>query len=161
MGWSAYATISGYIDSHCLAIERVLPVAVLSGDQKVVTIHLKTGLEMMSSLYVEWTALQWATATDHYNVVRTLLTREKNSKTGMKRIEEALFLAAAKGHCAILQLLLAYKPDLEAKNENTEIPLLLGINNNHYDMAILLLKQGANVNVVAQNRGTAILYGQV
>ena len=148
------------IDSHLLAIERVFPVAVLSGGQEVVTVLLKTGLEMMSSLYIGWTALQWATAKDHYDVVRTLLTREKNSETSMKRIEEALFLAVAKGHCAILQLFLEYKPDLEAKNENDETPLFLAVNNNHCDMAVLLLKQGANVNAVAQNGGTAIYMGK-
>ena len=93
-------------------------------------------------------------------MVRTLLTREKNSKTSTKRIEEALFLAAAKGHCAILQLFLEYKPDLEAKNENDETPLFLAVSNNHYDMAVLLLKQGANVNAVAQNGGTAIYMGK-
>ena len=148
------------IDNHRLAIERVFPVAVLSGDQEIVTVLLKTGLEMMSSLYVGWTALQWATATDHYDVVKTLLTREKNSETSMKRIEEALFLAVAKGHCAILQLFLEYRPDLEAKNENDETPLFLAVNKNHYDMAVLLLKQGANVNAVAQNGGNAIYMGK-
>ena len=148
------------INSHRLAIERVFPVAVLSGDREVVHVLLETGLEMMSSLYIGWTVLQWATARDHYDVVRTLLTREKNSKTSMERIEEALFLAAAKGHCAILPLFLDYKPDLEAKNENDETPLVLAVNNNHYDTVVLLLKQGANVNAVAQNGGTATYMGK-
>ena len=148
------------INSHRLAIERVFPVAVLSGDQEIVNILLETRLEMMSSLYIGWTALQWATSKDHYDVVRTLLAREKTSETSMKRIEEALLLAAAKGHCAILQLFLEYKPDLDAKNENDETPLVLAVNNNHYDMAVLLLKQGANVNAVAQNGGTAIYMGK-
>ena len=40
------------IDSHRLAIERVSPVAVLSGEQEVVNVLLETGLEMMSSLYI-------------------------------------------------------------------------------------------------------------
>ena len=84
------------IDSHRHVVERAFPVTVLRGDEKVVTVLLDTGLEMMSSLYIGWTALQWATAKDHYDVVRTLLTREKNSETSMQRIKEALFLAAAK-----------------------------------------------------------------
>ena len=46
------------IDSHRLAIERVFPVAVLSGDQELGILLLKTGLGMMSSLYIGWTALQ-------------------------------------------------------------------------------------------------------
>ncbi|KAM0802973.1 hypothetical protein BDR22DRAFT_75416 [Usnea florida] len=89
---------------------------------------------MMSSLYIGWTALQGATATDHHYVVRDPLTREKNSET-----------------------------NLEAKNENTEIPLLLAVNNNHYNMAILLLKQELTSTQLRKTVGLRFIrdaYGQ-
>lgn len=74
----------------------------------------------------------------------------------MKRIEAGLSLAAAKGHDIILQLLLEYNPNLEARNENDKTPLFRAVDCDHYEIVTLLRRERANVNAVAKNGWTEL-----
>ena len=149
------------VDSDRRAIEIAFPVAVLSGHEPVVSVLLRTGLELISNLHSGWTALQWAIAKNHHDVVKNLLTTEdRSSETSMKRIEEGLSLAAAKGHDAILQLLLEYNPNIETRNDRDETPLFRAVDNDHHDIVRLLQSKGADVNAVVRNGWTEIYPGK-
>ena len=149
------------VDSDRRAIETAFPVGVLSGHEPVVTILLSTGLELISTFHNGWTALQWAIAANHHDVVKSLLTREeRSSETSMKRIEEGVSLAAAKGHDTILQLLLEYNPNIEARNDWDETPLFRAVDHGHHEIVRLLLSKGADVNVVVRNGWTEIYPGK-
>lgn len=103
---------------------------------EVVTVLLNQVWKIISTLYNGWTALQLATMKNHYDAAKILLPGEKKLKTSMKRIGVDLSLAA--GHYSILQLLLKYNPNLEAKNENDEKPLFRAVDYYHHDLALLL-----------------------
>lgn len=149
------------VDSDRRAIEIAFPVAVLSGHEPVVNALLRTGLELISTLHNGWTALQWAIAKNHLDVVKTLLTREdRSSETSMKRIEEGLSLAATKGHDTILQLLLEYNPNIEARNDRDETPLFQAVDHDHHEIVRLLQSKGADVNAVVRNGWTEIHPGK-
>ena len=148
------------IDIDRRAVQTAFSVAVLSGHEQVVSVLLDTGLEMISTLYNGWTALQWAISEDHYDVAKLLLTREETSETKMKRIEEGLFLAAAMGRSTILPLLLECKPNLEVRNESDETPIFRAVEYNQLEDVHFLQSQGANVNAVAKNGWTEIFPGK-
>ena len=60
----------------------------------------------------------------------------------------ALGGAASKGFDEIVELLLSYNADIEAKDDDGDTPLKLAVSNNHVSTCSILLQRGSNSNRV-------------
>lgn len=85
------------------------------------------------------TALHYAVHNQHLEVVILLLAAGANVNALTKRDWTALHFAARKGNCAIAVVLLQAGALTLNQNHKNETPLITAIENNHQDMACLLI----------------------
>jgi ankyrin repeat protein len=116
------------------------------------------------------TALMWAAAEGHADVVELLLERgadpalasmasskpERRPAGGMT----ALLFASRQGHLEAARALLDGGADIDQAGADSTSALLIAIVNGHYDLASMLIERGANANIADAN-GRTPLYAAI
>jgi ankyrin repeat protein len=142
--------------------ETPLMAAARAGSASAVKLLIDHGADVNAteSLWDE-TALMWATAEGHLDIVDTLLKAgaDPNKKARVSEITKrstrtdypsggftALMWAVRDGHEDIVQRLLEGGADLNATNADGATPMMLAIINDRFDLAVKLLGMGAGVD---------------
>jgi ankyrin repeat protein len=99
--------------------------------------------------------LHWACATGKLHLAEQLLTRPKNAKANIHAVEirekTSLHLAAAHDKGDIVELLLGYQANVNAKSDGGWTPLHTACDKGSAEIVRILLKAGADVNVKLLN----------
>lgn len=99
--------------------------------------------------------LHWACATGKLHLAEQLLTRPKNAKANIHAVEirekTSLHLAAAHDKGDIVELLLRYQANVNAKSDGGWTPLHTACDKGSAEIVRILLKAGADVNVKLLN----------
>jgi uncharacterized protein len=103
------------------------------------------------------TALHIATKRTDAAWMRYLLENGANASSRDGSGETATTLAAARGHRDGLTVLLAYRADINATNENGETPLIKAVQSRQEAIVRLLLEAGAKVDVTDNVTGYSAL----
>ena len=145
--------------------ETVLMLAARSGNADVVKALLARGAKPDARERHGQTALMWAAAEGNTNVVRALMDAGADIKTTLDSGFTAFFLAVREGRLETVRAFLAAGIDVNAPLPRPEngprvagggsynkgvdrgtSPLLLAVQNGHFDLAVALLDAGANPN---------------
>jgi ankyrin repeat protein len=145
--------------------ETVLMLAARSGNADVVKALLAHGAKIEARERHGQTALMWAAAEGNTNVVRELIDAGADIKTTLDSGFSAFFLAVREGRIETVRAFLALGIDVNAPLPRPEngprtagggsyikgvdrgtSPLLLAVQNGHFDLAVALLDAGANPN---------------
>jgi ankyrin repeat protein len=99
--------------------------------------------------------LHWACASGKLHLAEQLLTRPKNAKANIHAVEirekTSLHLAAAHDKGDIVELLLRYQANVNAKSDGGWTPLHTACDKGSAEIVRILLKAGADVNVKLLN----------
>jgi len=136
--------------------ETVLMTAARTGRIEAVRALLEKGADPNAKERQGQTALMWAAAEGHADVINALIKAGADFRSPLKSGFTPLSFAVRSGHLAATKRLLAAGVDVnEAMTDarggrnmpvkNTS-PLLLAMENGHFELAALLLETGANPN---------------
>jgi len=147
--------------------ETPLLTASRSGSVEVVRALLDKGAEIDVTERRGQTALMWAAAEGHTDVVRLLVERKAEVDIRLRSGFTAFLFAVREGHIDVVRALLAAGVDVhqslqpgrpsgsgawkKAGAKETSA-LLLAIENAHFELALELLKAGANPNDMSSGR---------
>lgn len=131
--------------------ETALMTAARTGRLRPVQALIDRGADVNAREHKGQTALMWAAAEGHVEVVDALLKAGADFRTPLKSGFTPLFFAVREGKTkVVLRLLQAagdvnetMRPQQGGKPTNA---LLLAIENGHFELAVTLLKAGANPN---------------
>jgi uncharacterized protein len=131
--------------------ETALMTAARTGRLRPVQALIDGGADVNAREHKGQTALMWAAAEGHVEVVDALLKAGAEFRTPLKSGFTPLFFAVREGKTdVVLRLLKAtgdinetMRPQQGGKHTNA---LLLAIENGHFELAVALLKAGANPN---------------
>lgn len=136
--------------------ETPLMIAARTGKLEAVKALLARGAEIDAREKRGQTALMWAAAEGHADVVQLLLKSGADSKLSLDGGFNAFFFAIREGRADVMKLLLKAGADpnqaMEPKRragrgpQSGMTPLLMAVENGHFEMAIDLVKAGANPN---------------
>src|SRR5215471_13343367 len=145
--------------------ETALMLAARSGNVETVKALLARGAKHDARERHGQTALMWAAAEGNTDVVRTLMNAGADIKTTLDSGFTAFFLAVREGRLETVRAFLAAGIDVNAPLPRPEngprtagggsyikgvdrgtSPLLLAVQNGHFDLAVALLDAGANPN---------------
>ena len=135
--------------------ETVLMLAARSGNVETVEALLARGAAPNTRERLGQTALMWAAAEGHARVVRVLIEAGANPNASIDSGATAFFFAVREGRLDTVQEFLAAAVDVNSmlkgtsrKRSRTTSPLLLAVQNAHYELAIALVDAGADPNDV-------------
>lgn len=139
--------------------ETALMTASRTGKIGAVNALLKAGANVNAKEQKGQTAIMWAAAEGHTEVVDTLLAAKADFQTPLENSGfNAFYFAIREGKAEVVRLLLKAGADINGamSPKNTRgknpkkgtSPLLLAVENGHYDLAVELLEAGANPNDV-------------
>jgi ankyrin repeat protein len=145
-------TIGGYFVSP-------LGAALSRGDLKIAQLLYEHGAEVDVQGYQNRTPLRAASNSGHLEIVQWLLSR--GAKLTVRDGDEdlgwtPLHTAAIYGHVEISRLLLQYKADIHAHDNEGQTPLHQAARNNQVNVTRLLLEHGADVNARDNRRNTPL-----
>jgi ankyrin repeat protein len=145
--------------------ETVLLTAARTGSLAVVEALLASGADPNATERREQTALMWAAADGHAAVVRALIDAGAEIDATLRSGFTPLFFAVREGHIDVVQALVTSGADLNATLERVKdgpdgavnnasyrpvddgmSSLLLAVRNGHFELAIELVKDGADPN---------------
>ena len=137
--------------------ETALMTASRTGDLDTVLNLLDAGAEVNAKERKGQTALMWASAEGHLDVVKLLLDSGADPEIALKVSGyNAFFFAVREGHSDIVHHFLSLGVDLSKPMNATRFtgklpnkgttPLLLAVENGHFDLAVELLDAGADPN---------------
>jgi ankyrin repeat protein len=145
--------------------ETVLMTAARVGNLEAVKALLARGANPNAQEQRDQTALMWAAAEGHATVVRALIEAGSATNVTLKSGFTPLFFAVREGHIDVVRVLLeagvnvnetlkSNKDDRPAPTVNTfykpvrngTSPLLLAVENGHFELAIALVEAGADPN---------------
>lgn len=137
--------------------ETALLTAARTGDAESVRLLIVAGANVDAKERNGQTAAMWAAAAGHKEVVQVLIDAGADFDTPLKRSGfTPFFFAVREGQTGVVRLLLANGADvnLVMHPENSggkrprkgTSPLILAIENGHYDLAMELLDAGADAN---------------
>jgi len=137
--------------------ETALMTAARTGKIAAVNALLKAGANVNAKEQKKQTAIMWAAAEGHVEVVDALLAAQADFQTPLEDSGfNAFYFAVREGKTDVIRLLLKAGADINgAMNpKNTRgknvrkgtSPLLLAVENGHYDLAVELIERGANPN---------------
>lgn len=145
--------------------ETVLMTAARSGSLGAVRALLAKGVDPNAREEHEQTALMWAAAEGHAAVVAALLEAAADLHAQLKSGFTPIFFAAREGHIAVVRALLAAGADVHAPLQGTKDEsgafvnnasyrpidegvslLLMAVRNGHFELAVDLVKAGADPN---------------
>ena len=141
--------------------ETVLMTASRTGRLGPVQELLARGADVNATEHKKQTAVMWAAAEGNLEVVDALLKAGADIRTPLPSGFTPLFFAVREGRTEVALRLLEERLDVDApmkgrgggKRPN---PLILAVENAHYETALALLQAGANPN--AQPKGYAALH---
>ena len=139
--------------------ESVLMTAARTGVMESVRALLDAGADPNAAERNSQTALMWAAAEGHAHVVRALIDAGANADVALDSGFNALFFAVREGRTAVVQTLLdpavgfdvndplhrKGRPQYQYANSGMS-PLILAIENGHFELAVALLEAGADPN---------------
>jgi uncharacterized protein len=145
--------------------ESVLMLAARSGDVDAVKTLLARGANPNSRERLGQTALMWAAAEGHTAVVRALIEAGADIDATLDSGFKAFFFAVREGHLDTVRAFLAAGADVNAMMQRpvragagaarpvgprgpVASPLILAVQNGHYELAIALIDAGADPNDV-------------
>ncbi len=136
--------------------ETVLMTASRTGRLEAVNALLAAGAEVDARERRGQTALMWAAAEGHADVVDALIKAGADFKKPLDSGFTPLCFAARNGRIAVVRRLLAEKVDVNEamtdarggrnKPVRNSTPLILAMENGHFELAALLLEAGADPN---------------
>jgi ankyrin repeat protein len=97
------------------------------------------------------TALMWAAAEEHPDIVRTLIEHRADVQTHSKGGFTALMFAAQKGNLETVKALVAAGANVNAATPGRETPLLIAAESGWEAIGEFLVNRGANPNVADEN----------
>lgn len=139
--------------------ETVLMTAARTGDVESVKALLDAGADPNAAERNAQTALMWASAEGHADVVRALIGAGANPSAALDSGFNALFFAVREGRAAAVRTLLdpavgfdvneplhrKGRPQYQYANTGMS-PLILAIENGHFELAVALVEAGADPN---------------
>ncbi|RDD41757.1 Ankyrin repeat domain-containing protein 17 [Trichoplax sp. H2] len=127
-----------------------LTFACWKGHDKVVALLLQYGAHIEHRTKEGFTPLMFAALGGHLAVTGELLRHgaQLNVPSGSNN-DIPLTSACWKGHDHIVKLLLDFNSNIEHKTKDGCTPLMLAAREGHFDVAMLLLDSGAEVNVAS------------
>jgi ankyrin repeat protein len=103
------------------------------------------------------TAIAVAAHCGNPEIVRLLLRHEAKLNVRDYQSSTPLHLAASRGHCAVMEVLLLYDDiDVEAVDQSQQTALWVAADRGHLKAVELLLKKGARINVRANEQMTPL-----
>ncbi|MCA9009528.1 MAG: ankyrin repeat domain-containing protein, partial [Planctomycetaceae bacterium] len=144
--------------------ETPLMLAARTGKPDVVRILLDAGASVNARERRQQTAVMWAAAEGHTEVVLQLVDAGADYQTPLLSGWTPLFFAVREGRTGAALTLLRKGLDVDAplsgeQRQRGPNPLLLAVQNGHFETAAALLQHGANPN--AQPMGQAALHAIV
>lgn len=135
--------------------ETALMLAARSGNAEAVQALLDRGADPNSRERHDQTALMWAAAEGHADVVRALLEGGADLNASLDSGFTPFLFAVREGRLDVVKEFLAAGVDVNAMMQPAEgkrsprtSPLLLAVQNAHYELAIALVDAGADPNDV-------------
>lgn len=137
--------------------ESVLMIAARTGKPDAVDALLKKGAKVEAQDHAGQTALMWAAAAGSDDVVELLLNNGADLTRRLKSGFTALLFAAREGKAAVVKTLLKHGADVkdaivtegDAKGRaapNGTSAVLLAMENGHFELAIEIIRAGADPN---------------
>ena len=136
--------------------ETALMTAARTGRVGPVQALLDAGAKVEAKDRKGQTALMWAAAEGHADVVELLIKSGADARARVKSGFTPLLFAAREGRIAVVKALLKAEVDANESIQteagggrapvNGTSALLLAVENAHYELAVVLLKAGANPN---------------
>ncbi len=136
--------------------ETVLMTAARTGRLEAVNVLLHHMPDVNAKERNGQTAIMWAAAEGHADVVEVLIKAGAEFQTPLKSGFNALFFAAREGRQSVIDVLLTAGADINAvmmpETKGPRVPrqgtspLLLAVENGHFELAAHLLTQGADAN---------------
>jgi uncharacterized protein len=136
--------------------ETVLMTASRTGRVGPVAALLARGIDVNSRDHRNQTALMWAAADGHVDVVNALLEKEADYRTPLASGFTPLFFAAREGRLDVVLRLIQAGADVNATlqpvptgdpiRDQPTNALNLAVENGHFELAVALLKAGAQPN---------------
>ena len=134
--------------------ETVLMLAARAGNAEAVKALLAHGAKIDAHERREQTALMWAAAEGHTAVVRALIEAGADLTASDKSGSTSFFFAVREGRLDVVRAFLTAGVDVNAMlmtagaaNPGVS-PLLLAVQNGHFELALALVDAGANPNDV-------------
>ena len=137
--------------------ETALMTAARTGKLEAVKVLLRAGAKVDAEERNNQTAVMWAAAEGHTPVVRALVEAGADYNRSLKRSGfNAFYFAIREGRTGVVKYLLskgadvngAMRPESNGQDyaRRGTGPLLLAVENGHYDLAVVLLDAGANAH---------------
>ena len=136
--------------------ETVLMTAARTGRLEAVNVLLHHKADVNAKERSGQTAIMWAAAEGHADVVETLIKAGAEFQTPLKSGFNALFFAVREGRHSVVDVLLTAGADVNAvmtpATKGPRVPrygtspLLLAVENGHFELAAQLLARGADAN---------------
>ncbi|MHC4876889.1 MAG: ankyrin repeat domain-containing protein [Planctomycetota bacterium] len=136
--------------------ETPLMTASRTGSVRAVAALIAQKAEVNARQRAGQTAVMWAAAEGHADVVSLLLKHDADIRTPLKTGFTPLFFAVREGKTDVVDVLLeagedvngTMRPHIEGGRipKSGTSPLLLAVENGHFELAVHLLKLGANPN---------------
>ena len=104
------------------------------------------------------TALMFASANGHHQVVELLLSKDPDINIQNNDGWTALMIASINGHHQVVELLLSKDPDINIQNNNGWTSLIAASGSGHHQVVELLLSKDPDINIQNNNGGTALMF---
>ena len=136
--------------------ESALATASRTGKVGAVKALIQSGADIDSKDHRGQTPLMWAAAEGNTDVVNALLQHNANQAEMLDSGFTALTFAIRQGHINVVKALLTEDVDINAtmsrkgaakgKGNSRMSPLMLAVENGHFELALMLLQAGADPN---------------
>ncbi len=136
--------------------ETALMTAARTGKPEPVRLLIKHSAQVNATEEHDQTAMMWAAAEGHAEVVKLLIAAQADFKTPLKSGFTPMLFAVREGQTEVVKILIQAGADVKAEmrprarigkgvNPGTSA-LILAVENGHFDLAVELLKAGADPN---------------
>ncbi|CAH0561222.1 unnamed protein product [Brassicogethes aeneus] len=137
-----------------------LILASSAGHEEIVELLIKKGAKVNHKTNTGHSALQYAASKGWTNICKILLENDADINVTDLRGSTPLHRAASKGNIAIISLFMEFKDKLQinARDIYGNSPLHLACEEDRQEEALLLIENGADVNITNKERQTPLNY---